>query len=59
MRGVMSLPLWAIALVLAAIAPFFAKGLASMFELRARKESERLLSEAESTREGGGGRGTR
>ncbi len=44
MRGAMPLPLWAIALVLAAIAPFAAKALASTFERRSRARTKRLLA---------------
>jgi len=44
MRGAMPLPLWAIALVLAALAPFAAKVLASMFERRSRERTRRLLA---------------
>jgi hypothetical protein len=44
MRGAMPLPLWAIALVLAALAPFVAKVLANVFERRSRARSKRLLA---------------
>ena len=44
MRGAMPLPLWAVALVLAALAPFAAKVLASMFERRSRERTRRLLA---------------
>jgi len=47
MRGAMPLPLWVVALVLAAIAPFVAKTLASMFEHRSRERSKRLLARRE------------
>ena len=43
MRGAMSLPLWAVALALAAIAPFAAKMLAGAFEHRSRERSRRIL----------------
>jgi hypothetical protein len=43
MRDVMSLPLWSIALVLAAVAPYLAHLLASHFQRRARERSTRLL----------------
>jgi hypothetical protein len=43
MRGVMPLPLWVIALVLAAIAPLVARALASAFERRARTRGKRVL----------------
>ena len=51
MRGLMPLPLWAIALVLAAIAPFLAKVLASTFERRSRERSTRVLGRLEEGRE--------
>jgi hypothetical protein len=44
MHGVTSLPLWAVALVLAALAPFGAKLLVSMFERHARQRSRRVLT---------------
>jgi hypothetical protein len=44
MRGAMSLPLWAVALVFATLAPFAAKLLASMFEQRSRGRSRRILA---------------
>lgn len=43
MQGAMSLPVWSIALVLAAGAPFGAKALAVLFERRSRERSQRLL----------------
>jgi len=43
MRDAMSLPLWVVALVLAAVAPLVARGLASAFERRARDRSKRIL----------------
>ncbi|HVJ89844.1 MAG TPA: hypothetical protein VM580_08565 [Labilithrix sp.] len=51
MRGEMPLPLWAVALVFAALAPFAAKALASTFERRARARSKRLLEEPPSGNE--------
>jgi hypothetical protein len=42
-RGVMSLPLWAVALVLATLAPLSAKLLAAWFERRSRMRSRHLL----------------
>ena len=42
-RGQLSLPLWVAALLLAAVAPFVAKALGSMFEKRSRERSQRLL----------------
>lgn len=42
-RGAMSLPLWAVALVLATLAPLSAKLLAGWFERRSRMRSRRLL----------------
>lgn len=42
-RGVMSLPLWAVALVLATLAPLSAKLLAGWFERRSRMRSRHLL----------------
>ena len=36
-------PLWAVALVLAVVAPFAARMLATMFERRARQKSSQLL----------------
>lgn len=44
MRGAMPLPLWSVVLFLAALAPFLAKGFASMFERRSRERSRRLLA---------------
>jgi hypothetical protein len=44
--GAMSLPVWVGALALAAIAPFLAKALGSMFETRSRERSKRLLAGA-------------
>ena len=44
MRGAMSLPLWVVALVFAAIAPLVAKALASMFERHSRERSKRVLA---------------
>ncbi len=44
MRGAMPLPLWAVALVFAALAPFVAKVLASTFERRSRERTRRLLA---------------
>jgi hypothetical protein len=41
MRGV---PLWVVALVLAALAPFAAKVLASTLEQRGRERSRRILA---------------
>lgn len=46
MLAATSLPLWSVALVLAAIAPFIAKVVASTFERRARTRSKRLLAGA-------------
>ena len=43
MRGAMPLPLWVIALVLAAIAPLAARALALAFERRARLRSKQVL----------------
>jgi hypothetical protein len=43
MRGAMPLPLWVVALVLATLAPFAAKMLASTFERRSRQRSQQLL----------------
>ena len=40
---VLPLPLWVIALVLAALAPFVARGLVTMFERHARVRSARVL----------------
>jgi hypothetical protein len=42
-RGAMSLPLWAVALVLATLAPLSAKLLAGWFERRSRMRSRHLL----------------
>ena len=44
MRGDMPLPVWAIALVLAAFAPFGAKMLATLFQRMARSRSREWLS---------------
>jgi len=44
MRGAMPLQLWAIALVLAALAPFAARALASMFERRSHERTRRILA---------------
>jgi hypothetical protein len=44
MVGAMPLPLWSVALVLAAIAPLAAKALASLFERLSHDKSRRLLS---------------
>src|SRR5436309_2971020 len=44
MAGATGLPLWAIALTLAVIAPFAARALAAHFERRVRERSRRLLS---------------
>ncbi len=46
MRGALPLPLWAIALVLAVVAPFAARALAVMFERRARERGARILGQA-------------
>jgi hypothetical protein len=43
MHGATHLPLWAIALVLAVVAPFGARALAGFFERRARERTCRLL----------------
>ncbi|MBX3261412.1 MAG: hypothetical protein KIS78_23295 [Labilithrix sp.] len=45
MRGAMSLPLWSVALVLAAVAPFVARALASAFERRAHERTKRILAQ--------------
>lgn len=45
MRGAMSLPLWTIALVLAAVAPFAARALASALERRAHERGKRILAQ--------------
>jgi len=44
MHSAMPLPIWVLALVLAALAPLLAKLLASTFERRARARSVHLLS---------------
>jgi hypothetical protein len=44
MPDAMSVPLWVIALVLAAFAPFAARVLASTLEQRARDRSRRILA---------------
>jgi hypothetical protein len=43
MRGAMPLPFWAVALVVATVAPAAAKMLAGLFERRARKRSRQIL----------------
>jgi hypothetical protein len=50
MRGALPLPLWAVALVLAALAPLMAKALASMLERRSRERSARILGVVEQQR---------
>lgn len=47
MRGATPLPLWAVALVLAALAPFAARIVANAFERAARMRSRRLLERAD------------
>ena len=42
----LSIPLWAVALLLAVIAPFTARAIALVFERRARERSARLLESA-------------
>ena len=44
MHGALGLPLWAIALVLAAVAPVCARAWASVAERRARVRSARVLA---------------
>jgi len=44
MRGSMPVPLWVIALVLAAAAPLAARALATFFERRGKERSARILS---------------
>lgn len=46
MRGVLPLPLWALALVLAVLAPFMARAVASIFARRSRERSRRVLASA-------------
>jgi hypothetical protein len=46
MRGAMPLPFWAVALILAAVAPAAAKWLGSRMERRVRARSRQILSEA-------------
>ena len=46
MNGSSTVPLWAIALLLAVVAPFAARALALLFERRAREKSTRLLESA-------------
>jgi len=56
MRGVMPLPLWAVALVLAALAPFLARALASRWERRSRARTAAALARAtDAPRTGSGG----
>lgn len=43
MRGPLPLPLWAAALILAAVAPFVARALAILFSRQARERSRRVL----------------
>jgi hypothetical protein len=43
MSGAMPLPLWVVALVLAAVAPAVAKTMANVFERRARERSRQIL----------------
>lgn len=42
----MTLPLWAIGLVLAGAAPFIARAIGDAFEARAKKRAERILHDA-------------
>ena len=43
MRGALPVPLWVVALVLAALAPFAARMLSSTLEQRSRNRSRRIL----------------
>jgi hypothetical protein len=45
MGGAMPLPLWVVALVLAAVAPLVARALASVFERRSHERSARVLAQ--------------
>jgi hypothetical protein len=52
----MAVPLWAIGLVLAGLAPFAVRGIASAFDAHARKRTESAITEVRAKREDANGR---